>query len=410
MKVLMLATGYPKWENDSSHSYLHRLAKLLVIKGLEVHVLAPHAKGIKKEEIMDGVYIHRFQYLYPSNIQTLAYFPGIPEKLKTLNGKIQVPFFMLSMSKALLEVVKKYNFDIIYAHWVIPTGFIALFTKRVHKRSIVIKLYGAEIYPFYRKNNITSKIAKRIIRFTLRNVDKIVGNSGPTCKVGEEMSCEKIEILPEGVDLESFNPNRDYYEIINRYKLGDYRIIFSTGRMVERKGFKYLIESIPYILREYPKTKLIIGRDGPDRNNLVKLSVDLGIAENVIFPGIIPNEDLPKFMAVATVFVLPSIVDRTGDTEGLGLVLLEAMACGTPVIGTNVGGIPYIIENGVNGFLVEQKKPGQLAKGIIKLFDEELGQTIGEAGKKYIEENFTWNIITEKCIKILKSSARTPRF
>lgn len=403
MKVLMLTTGYPKWENDSSHTYLHRLARLLVIKGLEIHVLAPHAKDIKKEEIMDGVYIHRFQYLYPSNTQTLAYLPGIPEKLKTLNGKIQVPFFMLSMIKALLEIVKRYNFDIIYAHWVIPTGFIAFLTKRIHKRPVVIKLYGAEIYPFYRRNNITSKIANRIIRSTLRNVEKVVGNSGPTCKVGEEISGEKIETLPEGVDLKYFNPNQDYDEIINRYKLFDHNIIFSTGRMVERKGFRYLIEAIPYILKEYPKTKLIIGRDGPERNNLEKLSVDLGIAENVIFPGIISNIDLPKYMAVATVFVLPSIVDKTGDTEGLGLVLLEAMACGTPVIGTNVGGIPYIIKNDVNGFLVEQKNPGQLARVIIGLFNKDLGQTIGESGRKYIEENFTWSIIAEKCINILSS-------
>jgi len=397
----MLTTGYPKWENDSSHPYLHRLAKLLVIKDMEVHVLAPHAKEIKKEEIMDGVHIHRFQYLYPSSTQTLAYFPGIPEKIKTLNGKLQIPFFMLSMIKGLIELVKRYNFDVIYAHWVIPTGFIAFLTRSIHKRPVVIKIYGAEIYPFYRRNNRTSKIAKRIIRTTLRNVDKIVGNSGPTCKVGEEISGEKIEILPEGVDLESFNPNRDYSEIINRYNLGDYHIIFSSGRMVERKGFKYLIEAIPYVLREYPKTKLIIGRDGPERNNLEKLSIDLGIEENIIFPGIISNEDFPKFMALANVFVLPSIVDRTGDTEGLGLVLLEAMACGTPVIGTNVGGIPYIIKNGVNGYLVEQKNPEQLAKGITRLFNDALGKTIGDAGKKHIEENFTWNIISENCIKIL---------
>lgn len=375
----------------------------MVIKDCEVHVIAPHAKGLKKEEIIDGVYIHRFQYLYPSSIQTLAYFPGIPEKLSTLWGKLQLPFFMLSMIKALLVIAKKYNCDIIYAQWAIPSGFIAVLTKIFHKKPVVTKIFGAEIFPFYNKDNIISKMTKNIIRFTLRNVEKVVGNSGPTCNIGEKISGKKIEILPEGVNLNFFKPDIDHYEIKKIYKLGDYPIIFSIGRMVERKGFRYLIEAIPYVLKENPKTKLIIGGDGPERKKLEKLSIDLEIAENVIFPGFISNEELPKLMSIADIFVLPSIVDRRGDTEGLGLVLLEAMACGTPVIGTNVGGIPYIIKNGVNGFLVEQKNSEQLAKEIIRLFDKDLGQKIGKAGKKYVEENFHWDLIAEKCIKILNS-------
>lgn len=384
------------------------MSKSLVIKNCEVHIIAPHAKGLKKEETIDGVFIHRYQYLYPSNIQTLAYFSGIPEKLNTLGGKLQFPFFMLSMTKTLLEVVKKYNIDVIYAQWVIPTGFIAFLTNRFHKKPVVIKIYGAEIYPFSNKDNITSKIAKHIIKMTLRNVEAVVGNSGPTCEVGEKISGRKIKILPEGVDLNSFNPDRVYAEIKQKYQLEDHSIIFATGRMVERKGFKYLIEAIPYVLRDYPKTKLIIGNDGPERKNLEDLSDTLGISKNVIFPGFIPNEDLPKFMALANVFVLPSIIDQTGDTEGLGLVLLEAMACGTPVIGTNVGGIPYIIKNGMNGLLVEQKNPEQLAEIIIRLLgDGGLRKRIGEAGKKYVEKNFSWGIISEKCVQILKAALST---
>jgi len=297
---------------------------------------------------------------------------------------------------------------VINAHWAIPPGFIAIFTKRLHKKPVVIKIYGAEIFPFFRRNNITSKIAKRIIKYALKKAEKVVSNSAATCKVGEELSGRKdIEVLSEGVDLKFFNPHIDCCEIIKREKLDGYHIIFSTGRMVERKGFRYLIEAMPHLLKEFPNIKLVLGGDGPERKNLEKLSVDLGVEDNVIFLGFISDKELPKFMKACSVFVLPSIVDRKGDTEGLGLVLLEAMACGTPVIGTNVGGIPYIIKNCVNGFLVEQKNPKQLAEKIVTLLkDEGSRRKIGKAGRKFVEENFSWETIAEKYIEIILETRR----
>lgn len=160
MKILILTTGYPRWKGDFANVYLHRLAKSLVNKGIEFHVVAPHARDLKKEEVIDGVCIHRFQYLYPSNLQNLAYFPGVPEKIKTIKGKMQLPFFMLGMIKKTIGIVKKYDIDVINAHWAIPTGFLAAFTKRLHKKPVLITLYGAELWPAIRKN---SKIMKWMI-------------------------------------------------------------------------------------------------------------------------------------------------------------------------------------------------------------------------------------------------------
>ncbi len=84
MRVLIITTGYPRWKGDFNNVYLHRLAKSLVKKGIEVHVVAPHAKNLKKEEIMDGVHIHRFQYLYPLHLQTLAYLTASPKPFGSL--------------------------------------------------------------------------------------------------------------------------------------------------------------------------------------------------------------------------------------------------------------------------------------------------------------------------------------
>jgi glycosyltransferase involved in cell wall biosynthesis len=403
MKVLILTTGYPRHREDFANIYLHRLAKSLLNKGLEVHVLAPHAGCLRRDEIIDGVYIHRFRYMCPEQLQTLAYLPGIPEKIKSLEGKVEVAPFTAFMIKAILEEVKKHSIDIINAHWAIPPGLVATITKNVHKRPVLITLYGAELFPYLERK---SSLTRWLIRYALCHADKIVGISDVTCDAGRRISGrEDLKILPDGIDTETFNPNiNDSYEIKREYGLENYFIIFSSGRMVERKGFRYLVEAMPYILKELPMTKLIIGGDGPERRSLETLVKKLGIEGNVIFPGFIPNRDFPKYMRAADVFVLPSIVDDRGDTEGSATILLEAMACGTPVVGTMVGGIPYAVKDGMGGYLVEQKSPKQLAEKVVFLLSNEKTRiTAGRVGREYVKKHFCWDKIAEEYVKIFNA-------
>jgi glycosyltransferase involved in cell wall biosynthesis len=395
-----LTTGYPRWRSDFANVYLHRFAKSLANEGIEVHVVAPHAKGLKKEEVMDCVLIHRFQYLYPSELQTLAYFPGIPEKIKTASGKLQIPFFSLGMAEKLFDIIKKYDIDIVNAHWAIPPGFIATLTKKLHGRPVLITLYGAELWPCVKKG---SKIMKWMISYALNKAERVVAISDATRNAAVAISGRKdIEIIPDGIDIERFNPKIDGEEIRKRHGINGF-LIFSSGRMVERKGFKYLIEAMPFILSEFQNTKLIIGGDGPEKKNLEELAEKLKIKDKVILPGFIPEEDFPKYMKAADVFVLPSIVDSRGDTEGSATILLEAMACETPVVGTKVGGIPNAIKDNVVGFLVEQKNSRQLADKIIMLLgDKRLREKLGKIGRKYVEEEFRINKIAEKYIETFR--------
>lgn len=362
--------------------------------GTEVHVVAPHAKGIKKEDVIDGIFIHRFQYMYPANIQSLAYFPGIPENLKKPFNKLQILSFATSMSKKMLEVVRKYDIDVINAHWGIPSGFLATVTKKIHKKTVMITLYGAEIFLVKRKQTIL----RPMISYALNNADKVVGISDVTCKVGKEISGrEDIEILPDGIDTKTFNPQVNGEKIRKKHNLKNHFLIFSSGRMVERKGFKYLIEAMPYILKKFPNAKMIIGGDGPEKLKLEHLAKSLKIEESILFSGFIPSKDFPKYMKACDVFVLPSIIDSRGDTEGSATILLEAMACETPVVGTKVGGIPYAIKDGVGGFLVEEKNSEELAgKILVLLEDEDLRRQMGKIGRKYVEEKFDWLEIADK--------------
>jgi glycosyltransferase involved in cell wall biosynthesis len=397
LKLCIACSVYIEHAEDvtSTRRFLHELLKRLVNLGAEVHVVVPHREGLKKEEIIDDVYIHRFQYMFPSRFQTLAYGPGIPENIKKFHNKLQIPFFVAFMTFKLLMIIRKYDIDVVNPHWAIPGGFCAALTKSIHKKPILLTLYGVDVFPIeYGKFGYL----KAFIAYSINKSDKVVGISDTTCEVGKEISGrEDIEILPDGIDTERFNPNINGNEIREKYDLNDYFMIFSSGRMVERKGFRYLIEALPHVLEGFSNTKLIIGGDGPERENLENLVATLGLRENVIFPGFIPHEDFPKYMKACDVFILPAIIDSIGDTEGSATIMLETMACGTPVVGTKVGGIPYAIKNGMGGFLVEQKNAKQLANKIVMLIkDEELREKMSKVGRKYVEEKFSWTEIAEK--------------
>jgi len=398
MKVLILTTGYPRWKDDFANIYLHRLARSLVSLNVKVHVLAPHASGLKKKEVMDGVYIHRFQYLYPDNLQTFAYFPGIPEKIRTWKGKIQLPLFFLSAAWSMLRLVQKEKIDCINAHWATPFGFLAVISKFIHKKPVIITLYGGELFPIVERK---MTFLKPLTAYAIKHADTIVGISDTTCKAGVNISGRKdIEILPDGIDTETYNPKINGDEIKKKYG----RFIFSSGRMVERKGFIYLIRAMPDILKQFPQIKLIISGDGPKKIALIKEVDKLNIKGKIIFPGFISQRNFSKYMKAADVFILPAVVDKNGDTEGSATILLEAMACETPVVSTKVGGIPFAIKNGIGGYMVEPKKPKQLAKKVLTLLTNKgLREKMGKIGQRYVEEKFNYQKTTQMYINKFKS-------
>ena len=173
------------------------------------------------------------------------------------------------------------------------------------------------------------------------------------------------------------------------------------GRLAEKKGVNYLIESMPIVLKGMHDSKLIIVGDGPEKEKLVELTKTLNLKDNVAFVGSLMNEDLPKYYATADVFVGPSIVTKTGDTEGLGVVFLEAIASGTCVIGSNVGGIPDIIINNKTGILVEEKNPYQLASAIVNLMENKMLQKkLIKNAISRIKNAYSWDKVAEKFAEV----------
>lgn len=396
IKVLVLTTTFPRWKNDSTAAFVLELSKKLCVNGLDIFVIAPHQSGAKTFEIMDGVKIYRYPYFFPKKYQTLAYGEGVLYNLKRYKlAKIQVPLFCISELFFAIKIIRKENIDLIHSHWLIPSGLIGAVCKKIFGLSHVASVHGSDV------NTITkSKKLKSICSFIFNYSDIITANSLYTkerLKSINSSVINKVKIIPMGVDLNLFNYNLSlkFQENLK----SDFRII-SVGRLIDIKGIKYLILAMKEIINKTKNARLFIIGDGPEKESLMELVSSLNLINYITFTGFVNYRDLPSYYNSADVFVLPSI-SLNGKEEALGVVTIEAMASGVPVIGTNVGGVSDIITDGYNGFLVPEKSPSDIANKVLELFsNKELAAKFKLNGISTVNKKFSWDIISKNTIEI----------
>ena len=170
-----------------------------------------------------------------------------------------------------------------------------------------------------------------------------------------------------------------------------------VGRLVEKKGVRYIILAMPEILKGHPKTQLLIAGDGPEKAELQKLAQTIGVSHHVQFLGVINNTELPQLYRRAALFIAPSIVAQGGDQEGLGLVFVEALGCACPVVASDLPAIKDVVSDGVTGLVCKQKDSADLAKKILLLLDHpEQAQALGQAGRQYVLARFDWQIVARR--------------
>lgn len=203
---------------------------------------------------------------------------------------------------------------------------------------------------------------------------------------------EKISVIPYPIDTEKFKPR------VNSGQIMTEDFVLMVGRVTDpRKNVKLLLESFVLIKQRFPNLKLaIIGRK-PEDNRFERFCAKLGIENSVVFLGHVSEKELIRYYTQARLFVLPSL------QEGLGIVILEAMACGTPVVSTKCGGPEEIIIHGENGYLVENNNAGALANGVCKLLaDDALRRKVGEKAREHIKNNYSIEKVARKFIEVYK--------
>ncbi len=359
-KLLMTASTFPRWEGDTEPCFILDLAKA-VNQYYDVTVLAPAGIGARDSEVMEGVKVIRYHYLPVHKWETLCYPGAIVPRIKEKKARaLQVPFLFMALWVTLLRLKSK--FDLVHVHWLIPQGIVQGFVGGKY----IVTGHGDDVTSL--NNGFIKHLKQRClnhaqhITIVSKRLKSILTN---TYSVPEE----KIDVISMGCDLSNFSPEyRDETLFGNR---GRKSIVF-VGRLVERKGVTYLIDAMEQI-----DADLYIVGTGPEEQALKEQAKR--IPGKIHFLGTKNHHELPAIYASADVCVFPSIRASDGTEEGFGLVILEAMASGTPVVASKSGGIVDIIEDGVNGLLAQEKDVKQLSECINSVLnDRELSQRIIE--------------------------------
>lgn len=392
MKVCILTTSFPLTKGDLSGIFMLEQGRHLIKQGVEVRVVAPHHPGAPLHEEMDGIQVERFRYFLPGNLQRLCYGSGMPHNMKaSFLAKIQVPFLLLIF--ILQAIIHARDCDVIHAHWT-PAGLAGLIASKLFGIPVILNMHHG-----------TTRALTPIEKIILEKVDYVLCNSAFTLSnITKYARPKAAKIIPPGVDLQIFQKKDEiqYKDILKKIPPG-HPIILTIGRLIEWKGHKYLIEALR-ILNEDPLPHLLIGGEGALKKDLEAMVKQKGLSDRVTFLGHIPNDFTPFYYSLADIYVQPSIVDKDGNTEGLGVTLLEAMACGTPCIGSKTGGIPNIIIDGNNGFLVDPADPKQLAEKLsILLKNKALLSRMAEQGKLFVKENYSWETKAKELVTIYKT-------
>jgi glycosyltransferase involved in cell wall biosynthesis len=348
--------------------------------GHNVTVLCSHETG--KEEIINGIRIIR---------------------LKT-NFKISRTPISLSLLNAMRSLIKENEFDLINVNLSVPFfPEIAVLMARIKKIPCVLTYHNDIIRDESLMKFVTTVYNSTLNKLILDSVDLIITPS-PFCYNESrflEPFKEKLVWIPPGVDIEKYS--NISLDIREKHNIPDSsKIILFVGVMSKshaHKGVNYLIEAFKEVLQEIDYAYLILIGEGDMVLEYKEMSKKLGIRDNVIFMGFVSEDDLIGYYNSSDTVVLPS----TTIQEGFGMVLIEGNACRKPVIGSKVGGIQYVVENGETGLLVQPKDARALADSILKILKEEdLAKKMGNAGRKLVEDKYTWDKAAKMTENIFK--------
>lgn len=367
MKILMVTEWHPSTIGGIQR-HVRELSAHLMKKGFEVAILTK--ANSKKINATENKYA----------------FPIIEvEPITPIQSIITPP----SLSK-LKKAIEDYSPDIIHAHHAFtPMPLLALYMAEKMKMPKILTNHS--IAGNSKDSLLTLMSCKGLIflRYFISKADKIISVSKSAAKFMENLLGNKVEniIIPNGVDVNRFKPSR---------REEDKATILFVGRLVHRKGVQVLIKAFSKVVKKIPEAKLIIVGEGYMKPLLQIQVKKLRLNGKVKLLGKVADSELPKIYQEATLVVIPSLY-----RESFGMVALEAMASGKPVIATKVGGLPEIIRDGRNGFLIPPGDHKELAEKIILLLsNKEMSLKMGITGRKIAVEKYSWNKITSKIINV----------
>lgn len=396
MKVCILTTSFPAYKGHFQSPFILKLAESLADNGVSVDVICPYyGGGRKKEETINNVKVHRFQYLYPASLQGLYKGGGLPHNLKrSFIARLELIPYLISYFLKSMKYCKRA--DIIHAQWTL-SGLIGVFMKKIYRKPLVLSTRGVAVQ-MASKN----KLMKLILNYVLKNCDYITPNNvhhkAELMKLG--VSSNKIHQVFNGVYVPLYKPRN---KVRLRKELGigkKKKVILFVGWFIERKGVDYLVKAFPKILSSNKDAALYLIGTGSLHKDMKDIAIKLSIMDYVHILNPMSPEKVALWMSAADIFVLPSL------SEGRPNVVHEAMLSGLPVVATNIGGTSEIIQNGKTGFLVRSKDSNAIAEKInLLLRNKKLSNKMAKSARKHILNlNISWEDCAKRFISIYKQT------
>lgn len=382
MKVCLLTTSFPRFENDFKSPFILDLAQSIQKRGIDISIVGMHIPGTDSVGTLYTIPVRRLHYFFERFEKLQSTKGGIPaEYSKNKLSVFLVFLFLVRLTIYLIINGRKY--DIIHANWTLAS-LAAVLSKPFHQRPVVTTLHGSDIFSAlkFRQFKIPTFIA-----LNGSNLLICVSTALKTALENMGIPSPKIKVVPNGVDAEKF---------FNREKINRKKNILYVGSLTKNKGVHLLLEAFSKLSYKYPGFRLVITGDGPEEENLRNLSEKLLIKNKVDFYGSKPHDEIGSIMSDSFLFVLPS------KDEGFGVVLIEALASGLPCVAFNSGGVKDILSNN-NGILVEPENVSELSCAIEKLItNRNLYKQLSANGIDVAKE-YKWDTIAEKIIEIYYS-------
>lgn len=395
MKILSFTTLFPNAAQPIHGVFVENRLRQLAATGVEVRVVAPvpwfpfkgkwagsYAKYARapKQEVRHGLDVVHPRY------------PVLPK----VGVGIAPTLLAWSMRPVIEKIIKDgYDFDVLDAHYFYPDGVAAAWLGKWFNKPVVITGRGTDLnylpkFPLPRRQiQWAAAQAAGMITVCQALKDSLVDLG---------VAQQRVTVLRNGVDLQLFRPFRDEREqAAARRKFGmEGLCLVSVGQLIERKGHHLIIEAMP----DLPGVNLFIAGDGPDRAALQRLAMEKGVADRVKLLGVVPHAELPSLYAAADISILAS------SREGWANVLLESMACGTPVVASRIWGTPEVVADPVAGVLMHERSAAGIAQGVKTL----LRQMPDRAATRRYSERFSWDATTDGQLRLFQGiTGEAPR-
>jgi glycosyltransferase involved in cell wall biosynthesis len=384
-RILVVSTAFPRHADDPTVKWLAETIRRLRARGYDISVFTSAYRGGGNREL-DGIPIHRFRYMF-APWENLTHEESAPDRMRRswFYRLLPGPYVFFG-ALAMWRLQRRERYDIVHVHWPLPHAVFGWAARVAQRRTrLITQFYSIELR--WVRHRLT--LLAGFIRRAITSADRVVAISTSTAReIEAAVPGTPVEIIPYAVEMPALGTG----PAVETPRA----LILFVGRLVERKGVAYLIDAVAQMPPTIPATLVIIG-DGPDRPALEARARASASPHPIEFRGWVTPAALDAAYRSATVFALPAVVDERGDTEGLGMVLLEAMSYHVPVVTTALGGITDIVRDGENGLIVPPNDARALAIALERLLtDHEMVEHLGAGGLHVIEQQFSWPRIIDQ--------------